>query len=258
MNVQRILIVLALLGCLIAAVGAGFQWRSKRPGRSGARELRAEAPPAATVRGGGAVMSGPQAERQPSPAGSGLDRQPPEPATQEQQTALKMGGFLDSNQVNEALGLARQLSKSKDADTRVKTVAVLGRIGLKALPELSDLVSDTDGGVRRQACQQWKTIVSGIPDDAKKSRIVLAGMSVLNDQESLNGLAAVLADLPKPLAVRSWVSLVQAANPYAAEVARTRYQLMTGEPYSTPQAAEKWIKENSPAGEPSRSQTRPK
>ena len=154
--------------------------------------------------------------------------------------------------MGDALAQARQGMKSSDAVIRLGTVQVLGRIGLKALPELSELVTDPDAMVRTQAFQQWKAIVASIPDPAKKSRITQAGMSVLDDKAKLNELAAVLSELPRPLALRSLSSLAQAANPYAADVAREHYARITGEPYTTPQAAEIWIQANGEAEDPAR------
>lgn len=260
MKSQQSLVVLSLLVGLIAVGVTGLQCHSKRQGPQDSRDRQPGPEPAAAAKGGAVIGESDAAaaveslaEKKPSTAGA-----PP----QKQQGSVKSGpptaetmrAWLDAGQTNEALEQARQLMKSNDAEVRSQSVHVLGRIGLKALPELSDLVTDQDGAVSRAAFLQWKGIVSAIPDEAMKSRIVLAGMSVLDDKAKLNELAAVLSALPKPLSLRSLSSLVQAANPYAAEVAREHYALMTGEPYTTPQAAEIWIQANGAAEDPARTQ----
>lgn len=143
-----------------------------------------------------------------------------------------------------ALDAARQLMRSEDAAVRSEVIRRLTRIGIPALPELSDLLLDKDGAVNREALQAWLKTVAACPDDGMKSRILLAGMSIMDRQAALEETAQSVSKLATPVALRSFVTLIHNANPYAAAVAREHYRLMTGSEYTTADQAEKWLSES--------------
>ena len=241
MRVKRISVFFFLLTFSIVAVLAGRWCRSRRQVPLDGRELHAEPSPVAVAKADATVAAAPQAERLPSSAGDTPYKQQ-EPVAKDQAAAESMRALLASGNVDGTLKLARQLLKSENVSVRSEVVQVLGRIGFKALPELSDMLYDTDPGLNRDVFRHWKEIVSKIPEEGKKNRILVASMSVMGEKEKINELATVLSELPKPLAVRSLVSLIQSANPCASEVAAAHYQRMTGAPYTTPQATEEWLK----------------
>lgn len=170
--------------------------------------------------------------------------------TADQKAAEKMRELLDSDKEEQALALARELMKSGDAGVRSEAIVVFGWIGVKALPELSALLSDQVGTVAEEAFQHWQNAVDEISDDTLKSQVLVAGMSAMSDQDSLESTVMAFDKLPEDMAVRSLVSLIQSENARAAGVAREHYEFVTSETYSTPQAAEAWIKANREAQTP--------
>jgi len=149
-----------------------------------------------------------------------------------------------------ALGAARQLMRSEDAAVRSEVIRRLSRIGLPALPELSDLLLDKGGVVNREALQAWLRTVAACPDDGMKSRILLAGMSIMDKKEALEEIAQSVSGLAKPVALRSFVTLIESANPFAAAVAREHYRLMTGSEFTTADQAETWLSETAQPSKP--------
>ena len=147
---------------------------------------------------------------------------------------------------------ARARMASPRASERLEAVRVFGAAGVGALADLSDLVTDPDATVCREAFRQWRRIVAAIPDDERRGRIVQAGMSVLDEPQPLDELAAMLAELPLQQAVRSLgqVILKREQYPIAARMAEGRYQRLTGRPYTTRAEAERWLEER--AGQPER------
>ena len=166
------------------------------------------------------------------------------PQTAEQAMVVKMHDFLDAGDEASALQLARTLKAADDATVRASVVEVLGWIGVKALPTLSELMADPDPDVAKAAIEQWKRAVDEIADEAMKADMLVAGMSVITDQEELESCVMEFDQLPNALSVRGMVRLIQSDNPRASEVAREHYEFATGEAYRSPEAAEKWIKEN--------------
>lgn len=166
------------------------------------------------------------------------------PQTAEQAMVVKMHDFLDAGDEVSALQLARTLKAADDATVRAGVVEVLGWIGVKALPTLSELMADPDPDVAKAAIEQWKRAVDEIADEAMKADMLVAGMSVITDQEELESCVMEFDQLPNALSVRGMVRLIQSGNPRASEVAREHYEFATGEAYRSPEAAEKWIKEN--------------
>ena len=162
----------------------------------------------------------------------------------DQKIMTEMHDLLDVDNQSGALQAARKLMASENASVRSDVVEVLGWIGVKALPELSQLIVDGDPDVARDAIEQWKRAVKGVADEAVKADVLIAGMLVIKKQDELESCAMEFSDLPNDLTVRSMVKLIQSGNPIASEVARAHYEFVTSEAYVSPQLAEKWIKQN--------------
>ena len=241
MRSQRIIGVLAALVFLIAVGAAGVWCHGKRP------DSRKPPLAAAAVSGRDVSAAGERPKQAPLPTASdGLSRKQQQvPVTKSQKAHGEMRDLVASGKVKEALAVAyQQLIKCEDAAVRSETVVALSRIGFKALPELSEMLLDEDPAVKRQAFVQWKAIASGMPDQSSKSQVLQAALLMLSDPDSLRELVDVVSDMPRPMALRGLVSVIDSENPQAAVFARDRYRHLTGEPYTTPQAAEKWINEH--------------
>ena len=163
---------------------------------------------------------------------------------QEQVLMANMHELLDKEDEAGALQLARKLLTSEDTDVRGDVVSVLGWIGLKALPELSKMITDPDSEVAGSAIEQWKNAVREMPEEDAKAEVLMAGLSVIEDQEERESCLMEFNELADQLAVRSMVKLIQSGNPAVVPLAREHYESVTGEKYSSPEAAEKWIKQN--------------
>ena len=236
---QRIIVVLFLLVLISMAFVAGRCCRQERRDLPGGPARNAEAVSGTAARVDRSVKTGLQAETQPTLLGV---NQPQAAFTNEAEMLDDLHVLLAAGDVEGALDRARQLMKSRAAGVRLAAVRVFGQVGLKALPELADLIYDGDATVSREAFLHWKGLVAKIPDEGKQRRLFSEALSVVGDKSKINELAAVLAELPRPSAVRGLSSVIQNAPPVAAEAAAAQYQRLTAERYTTPQAAETWIK----------------
>ena len=236
---QRIIAFLLLFVLLSVAAVTGFWCRTGRKRLPIGSDPKTEVLQRAVVKADASAAVGPKAEAQPALIG---ESQPRMSVTNGQEAIGKLHERLVCGDVAGALEGARQLMKSRDAEVREEAVRVFGQIGLKALPELADLIYDGDAAVSRAAFRHWKETVCGISDEGKKSRLLSAALLVVPDRTKIDELAAALSELPRPSAVRSLVNVIQNAPSVAAEAAAAQYQRLTAERYTTPQVAEAWIK----------------
>ena len=169
---------------------------------------------------------------------------------EDREEAEKMQDKLDRDDQAAVLVIARKLMRSKDVEVRSSVVDALGWIGIKALPELSALLTDENADLAADAFQRWKEAVDEVADEAIKGQLLVAGMQALTGQDELEACVMEFNSLPDDLAVRGLVTVIQSSNPVASEVARGHYAFVTGDPYTTPAAAEKWIAENVEPDEP--------
>ena len=236
---QRIIAILFLLVLISMAFVSGLRCRPERRDLTDRRDQNFEVVSGAVAYVNASATAGLQAEAQVVLCGM---THPQVAVTNESEVIENMCVRLATGDVEGALDRARQLMKSRDAGVRMDAVRVFGQVGFKALPELADLIYDEDAAVSREAFLHWKESVSKIPDEGKKSRLLSAALLVVADKDKIDELAAALSELPRPGAVRSLVSVIQNAPPVAAEAAAAHYQRLTGETYTTPQAADAWIK----------------
>ena len=192
--------------------------------------------------GGFAVYFGDRNEahrgRQTVPANSGEKTAPTDVVANGRERVADMRLGLASGQTNEVCERALQLRQSPDAGVRMGVVRVLGDIGYKALPELSDYLYDRDAAVSNEAFRLWKEIVSNMSNETKKTQILLANLSVMTDPERIDELVAVLSEMSRTSAVNGLVSVMKSSNPRAAEAARTAHERLTGHVGAPPSAVQ--------------------
>lgn len=151
---------------------------------------------------------------------------------------------LDEEDTAGALKLIRGVMKSRDPEIRSEAASMLGWIGVRALGELSEMLSDEEDEVARKAFDEWQCALEEIEDDAVKANLLTVGMMAMNDQERMEECVMAFTQLPDDLAVRGLVRMIGSNNPIASEVAREQYGFVTGDEYISPDEAEKWIREN--------------
>ena len=242
---------LAIGVALLALLVAGGLWALRlSKGRCGARSAASEHALAAGATN--AAAANVQAS-DPSRKGTnavaiakrpGKDATQPESLTPDQKTAEEMNERLDNKDEKATIELARKIIKSDDAEVRSSVVSALGWIGVRALPELSQMLGDKDEGVARMALEQWQNAVEEVQDEDMRGKMLAAGMQALTDPEELETTVMDFNELPDAIAVRYLTEVIESSNAVAAQVARAQYEQTTGEEYKDRSTSEKWIKEN--------------
>lgn len=134
--------------------------------------------------------------------------------------------------------------KSPTAEVRSETVDALGWFGEKAMDDLLPFMVDADEDIAESALNHWTSALGEVEDEKRKCAMVENVMLVLKNEDALESLVIELNDCDDILALQSVVNLIQCDNPAAAKVARDHYEFMTGEEFTTVDAANAWAVEN--------------
>jgi len=134
--------------------------------------------------------------------------------------------------------------KSPSTEVRSETVDALGWFGEKTMDDLLPFMADADADIAESALSNWTSALGEIEDDKRKCALVENVMQVLKNEDALESLVTELNGCEDLLALRSVVNLIQCDNPAAVKVAREHYEFMTGETFTTVEAANAWAAEN--------------
>jgi len=134
--------------------------------------------------------------------------------------------------------------KSPSAEVRSETVDALGWFGEKTMDDLLPFMADADEDIAASALNHWTSALGDIEDDKRKCALVENVMQVLKNEDALESLVTELNNCEDLLALRSVVKLIHCDNPAAVKVAREHYEFMTGEAFTTMDAANAWAEEN--------------
>lgn len=142
-----------------------------------------------------------------------------------------------------AIELAKRAVKSKNPEVRSEMVDTLRWFGDKVMPELLMFIDDPDEGVRMDATAAYQQAIYDIEDDNEKALVIEISMRNLNDADALEEMASELIGMDDLLAVQTLVNVIAGESKTGRRVAMETYETVTGEEYTTFEAADAWIRE---------------
>lgn len=142
-----------------------------------------------------------------------------------------------------AIELAKQAVKSRNPEVRSEMVDTLRWFGDKVMPELLMFIDDPDEGVRMDATAAYQQAIYDIEDDREKALVIEISMRNLNDADALEEIASELIGMDDLLAVQALVNVIGGESKAGRRVAMETYETVTGEEYTTFEAADAWIRE---------------
>ena len=155
---------------------------------------------------------------------------------------------LDEEKLSDVKILAEKLIDHPSAAVRQKAVEALQWFGAKALGTLTPYLADADEDVRTTAMDAVEQSLLQMEDEKAKLDYIESLFQVRGacDEDGLAMLGGQLKGLSDGAAVAAAAVRVIEANrdPAAAKEMREVYEFVTGEPYTTPDAAQKWLQEN--------------
>lgn len=245
------ILVGAVLAVGLAVVGYALWPRSAAPTsvatdasaeRTGERGVTGRKPSPRTSH---APRVGPLRPRPPKPVFNDADEDEDDARTPaERALSKRIEQALDDEKLEDALACAKEALRCGNAEVRQEMVDALGWFGAAALPELTPFLADPDEDVRESAMNEWSMAVSEIENETEKIGIVEVAMSILTDEDGLEEISGEYIGIDEKLAVESLVRIV-AANGSKEGVAKAKetYEFVTGEEWTSAEAARKWIAE---------------
>ena len=142
-----------------------------------------------------------------------------------------------------AIELAKRAVRSKKAEVRSEMVDTLRWFGDKVMPELMMFIDDPDEGVRIDAMAAYQQAIYDIEEDSEKAKIIEISMRNLSDSEALEEIASELIGMDDLLAVQTLINVIDGESKTGRRIAKETYETVTGEEYTTFEAAEAWLRE---------------
>jgi len=135
----------------------------------------------------------------------------------------------------------------KSADPRVRTAAVetLSNFGEAGLPELADFLIDKDPEVAALAADRFELCAQEISDDREIAAVIKLAMLTVNDPDKLasfGGTMMLCAD--QQVVISALSDVIAQGTPNQASAAKDVYANTTGDEWTSPEAAQTWLKEN--------------
>ena len=147
----------------------------------------------------------------------------------------------DTDDLKSALALAAKARVSEVKAVREEMVWTLGWFGRPALPELIPFLADPQEDVANDALRHFNDAIQEIEDDEERIKTVELVMMKVTDGEILEDVAMEYAGVDDRIAVESLVHVIEGATEAGRRQARETYESITGEAYTTPEAARKWV-----------------
>lgn len=151
---------------------------------------------------------------------------------------------LDDEKLSDVKSLAEKLIDHPSAAVRQKAVEALQWFGAKALGTLTPYLADADEDVRTTAMDAVEQSLLQMEDEKAKLDYIESLFQIRGacDTDGLTMLEGQLKGFSDELSViGSAVRVIEAnRNPDAVQAMKDVYEFVTGEPYTTPDAAQKW------------------
>ena len=190
----------------------------------------------------------PTAQGSASSATSEAEASDSELSAEDERRINEIQTALDEEKLSDVKILAERLIDHPSAAVRQKAVEALQWFGAKALDTLTPYLADADEDVRTTAMDAVEQSLLQMEDEKAKLDYIESLFQVRGacDEDGLAMLGGQLKGLSDGAAVVAAAVRVIEANrdPAAAKEMREVYEFVTGEPYTTPDAAQKWLQEN--------------
>lgn len=163
--------------------------------------------------------------------------------------AARLQAALDDGNFTNVLAAVREILAGNNQELRRQLPAALDWFGIQSLKELTEMLFDKDPQVAAEARDVWGRALDGIENLETKAEVLDAGLRAITDEDSLEQLVMNVNEMRNAVSLQILLNMISSDNPVAQKVAREHYEFVTGEEYTTPAAAQKWLDENNDESE---------
>ena len=152
----------------------------------------------------------------------------------------------DDDDLDRLVKIIPEVSASTNAEVRSELVDAIGWFDEKGMNHLLPFMADPDDDVRESAIDNWTSALGEVEDEKARAQMVGAVMQVLTDEDALESMVNELIDMDERVALQTLVDVIEGgkAAPQGVAAAREQYEFLTGEEYTTIDAANQWLAEN--------------
>lgn len=150
--------------------------------------------------------------------------------------------FWDDDMTN-TLASAIEAAGSKNRELRAKAVEYAAWYGKDGMDVLMLYMADPDEEIAEDARNAWVEGLRTIDDDDERAMLVAPLSKVLTDPDTIDGMLMALNDLPNIAQMQVLIDIMDTGTDAAYEVALDHYAFMTGEDFTTVEAAQAWLDE---------------
>jgi hypothetical protein len=157
---------------------------------------------------------------------------------------------MDSEDAAKVRQLCKKITLASKRELREQAVNALGWFDRETMADLTKFLADPDEDIASDALFQWQEALNQIESESQRADIVGNAMSILQDENALEQLSMELNALDEKIAVNTLVGVINGTNPAGVKVGKEAYEFLTGEKYTSPADADKWLQENYTPPEP--------
>ena len=167
---------------------------------------------------------------------------------------------LDADDADKTIKAATKLMSSSNPEARSHAVDALGWFGLKALPELTMLMGDSNEDVAQNAVNAWESGFSEIDDVQTRLKVSAMALNALSSKDALESIGAQFSiaateyideadegteeSLDRRVDVlQSLVDMIGSSNNSLSDVGRDLYEEITGHNWINMDEAELYLKD---------------
>lgn len=179
-----------------------------------------------------------------SDSGDAGDEDDMSPEDRRLMDAIEQG--RDDDDLGQLVKIIPEVSASTNAEVRGELVDAIGWFDVKGMNHLLPFMADPDDDVRESAIDNWTSALGAVEDEKMRAQMVGAVMQVLTDEDALESIVNELIDMDERLALQTLVDVIEGGKAASQGIAaaREQYEFLTGEEYTTIDAANQWLAEN--------------
>lgn len=163
---------------------------------------------------------------------------------EDRETLMAIEKAMEAEDVRMLAAAVAAAVRSPSTEVRSEMVDALGWFGAKTMDDLIPFLADPDADIAENALNNWTSALGEIEDEKRKCDMVEGIMRILKNEDALESLVMEINDCDTLLLLQTVVNLIQCDNSAASKVACGHYEFMTGEEFTTLEAANAWAEEN--------------
>ena len=158
------------------------------------------------------------------------------PLSAEEQEAELVDDLISRGKTLEALRHARNLMDSTNVNVRVRIVELLGWIGKRAIPEITEMMNDRSSTVSTEALTAWEQAFAEIDGRHRQTGIIIDTAKILKNPDHVNSILLHLSGIDQEVSLPALATFIESGKgTVASECARDIYKHITGgEVYESP------------------------